>query len=190
MERLIAACTNCAVSKAPCRIKGKICTESGYLIASKCLPRRGSNDAPRAGAAGLRENAPVERLIAACTNCAVSKAPCRIKGKICTESGYLIASKCLPRRGSNDAPRAGAAGLRENAPVERLIAACTNCAVSKAPCRIKGKICTESGYLIASKCLPRREQAPALRLYCGVPEKAEVFLGRGDITECARGGFC
>ena len=163
MERLIAACTNCAVAKAPCRIKGKICTEFGHLSASKCLPRRGSNDAPRAGAAGLRENAPVERLIAACTNCAVAKAPWWIKGKICTESGYLIASKCLPRRGSNDAPQAGAAGLRENAPVERLIAACTNCAVAKAPCRIIGKICTESGHLIASKRLPRRGSNDALR---------------------------
>ena len=169
MERLIAACTNCAVAKAPWRIKGKICTESGHLIASSRLPRRGSNDAPRAGAAGLRENAPVERLIAACTNCAVAKAPWRIKGKICTESGHLIASSRLPRRGSNDAPRAGAAGLRENAPVERLIAACTNCAGAKAPWRIKCKICTEFGYLIASKRLPRRGSNDAPR--AGAPAR-------------------
>ena len=119
MERLIAACTNCAVAKAPCRIKGKICTEFGHLIASKRLPRRGSNDAPKAGAAGLRENAPVERLIAACTNCAVAKAPCRIKGKICTEFGHLIASKCLPG-GSNPLPFQGRQiGFKISAPLAK-----------------------------------------------------------------------
>lgn len=31
---------------------------------------------------------------------------------------------------------------------------------------------------------------PPLRLCHGVPKKAFAFLGRGDITECARGGFC
>ena len=128
----------------------------------------------------------MERLIAACTNCAVAKAPCRIKGKICAEFGHLIASNRLPRRGSNDAPKAGAAGLRENAPVERLIAACTNCAVAKAPCRIKCKIRTESGHLIASKSYPGGSKPPPYDYIVGSPKRQKPFWGEETLRN-ARG---